>query len=35
MVNILDTEPKYFMVNDFRGCKDACMFLPCHVRVLE
>ena len=21
MVNILDTEPVYFMVNDFKGCK--------------
>ena len=23
MVNILDTEPEYFMVNDFKGCKDG------------
>ena len=23
MVNILDIEPKYFMVNDFKGCKDG------------
>ena len=23
MVNILDIEPEYFMVNDFKGCKDG------------
>ena len=23
MVNILDTEPEYFMINDFKGCKDG------------
>ena len=23
MVNILDIEPKYFMVNDYKGCKDG------------
>ena len=23
MINILDIEPKYFMINDFKGCKDG------------
>ena len=23
MVNILDIEPEYFMINDFKGCKDS------------
>ena len=23
MVNILDIEPEFFMVNDFKGCKDG------------
>ena len=23
MVNILDIDPEYFMVNDFKGCKDG------------
>ena len=23
MINILDIEPEYFMVNDFKGCKDG------------
>ena len=23
MINILDIEPQYFMVNDFKGCKDG------------
>ena len=23
MVNILDIQPKYLMVNDFKGCKDG------------
>ena len=23
MVNILNIEPEYFMVNDFKGCKDG------------
>ena len=23
MVNILDIQPEYFMVNDFKGCKDG------------
>ena len=29
MVNILDTEPEYFMINDFRGCKDGQQYLTC------
>ena len=23
MVNILDIEPGYFMINDFKGCRDG------------
>ena len=23
IVNVLDIEPEYFMVNDFKGCKDG------------
>ena len=31
MVNILDIEPEYFMVNDFRGCKDgSILFNLCY-----
>ena len=30
MVNILDIEPEYFMVNDFKGCRDgSILFSPC------
>ena len=25
MVNILDIEPEYFMINDFKGCKDGSL----------
>ena len=31
MVNILDSEPEYFMINDFKGCKDgSTLFNLCH-----
>ena len=31
MVNILDIEPEYFMVNDFKGCKDgSILFNLCY-----
>ena len=31
MINILDIEPKYFMVNDFKGCKDgSILFNLCY-----
>ena len=31
MVNILDIEPEYFMINDFKGCKDgATIFNVCY-----
>ena len=23
MVNILDIQPEYFLINDFKGCKDG------------
>ena len=31
MVNILDIEPEYFMVNDFKGCRDSSIvFILCY-----
>ena len=27
MVNILDIDPEYIMVNDFKGCKDGSILL--------
>ena len=31
MINILDIEPKYFMINDFKGCKDgSILFNLCY-----
>ena len=31
MVNILDIESEYFMVNDFKGCRDgSTVFNPCY-----
>ena len=31
MVNILDIEPEYFMINDFKGCKDdSTLFDVCY-----
>ena len=31
MVNILDIDPEYFMVNDFKGCKDgSILFNLCY-----
>ena len=31
MVNILDIRPKYFMINDFKRCKDgSLLFNPCY-----
>ena len=31
MINILDIEPEYFMVNDFKGCKDgSILFNLCY-----
>ena len=31
MVNIVDIEPEYFMVNDFKGCKDgSILFNLCY-----
>ena len=33
MVNSLDIEPEYFMVNDFKGCKDGLIvFNLCYCR---
>ena len=30
-INILDIEPEYFMVNDFKGCKDgSVLFNTCY-----
>ena len=31
MINILDVEPEYIMVNDFKGCKDgSILFNLCY-----
>ena len=31
MINILDIEPEYFMVNDFKSCKDdSILFNLCY-----
>ena len=31
MVNILDIEPEYFMINDFKGCRDSsALFNLCY-----
>ena len=31
MVNILDIEPEYFMINDFKGCRDgSVLFNLCY-----
>ena len=31
MINILDIEPEYFMINDFKGCKDgSILFNLCY-----
>ena len=31
MINILDIKPEYFMVNDFKGCKDgSVLFNLCY-----
>ena len=31
IINILDTQPEYFMVNDFKGCKDgSILFNLCY-----
>ena len=31
MVNILNIEPEYFMINDFKDCKDdSTLFIVCH-----
>ena len=31
MVNILDIEPEYFMISDFKGCKDgSTLFNLCY-----
>ena len=31
MINILDTDPEYFMINDFRCCRDdSIMFNLCY-----
>ena len=33
MVNSLDIEPEYFMVNDLKGCKDgSTVFNPCYCK---
>ena len=33
MVNILDIEPEYLMINDFKGCKDGSII--CNVYYCE
>ena len=31
MINVLDVEPEYIMVNDFKGCKDgSILFNLCY-----
>ena len=31
MINVLDIEPEYFMINDFKGCKDgSILFNLCY-----
>ena len=31
MINILDVEPEYIMINDFKGCKDgSILFNLCY-----
>ena len=33
MINILDIEPEYFMVNDFKGCREMVQCFSIYVTV--
>ena len=35
MVNILDIEPEYLLVNDFKGCKDGSILFNVYIVILN